>query len=151
MSPRFTGGDSAPGSARSGMRRSTPVGIKSRCEHQAEARNTDWSLCSTVSGCKEPTQHLRPRSCCAVDFSQACVGMPHSLTSTRTGSDATAAWTILVHLLKRREKPRPWRGKPRLKTVGHCTVQQRHEKDFRSYSPDRHGGDIDVERSRDLI
>jgi hypothetical protein len=49
-----------------------------------------------------------------VDIFQVCTGMPSSLTSTRTGSDAVAAWTSLVHLLKKREKPGPWRGKPRL-------------------------------------
>jgi hypothetical protein len=35
--------------------------------------------------------------------------------------------------------------------IGHCTIRQGQEKVFGSCSPDRYGGDIDVELSCDLV
>jgi hypothetical protein len=52
-----------------------------------------------------------------VDSSQACAGMPLSSTSIETGSAAASAWASLVHLLKSKEKPGPWSGKPPLSTL----------------------------------
>jgi hypothetical protein len=63
------------------------VGIKSGREHHAEPRNTDRSLCSTRSKCKEQTQYVPLRRYCTVDISQARVEMPRS--STLLGLGAT--------------------------------------------------------------